>query len=97
MVLRQLSRIDISHQSTSEEKHGRLLKRGSGDCRTFLCSVTRAAKERQDYRTLPCSVSEQLKETGTFPVSLDILVLAASSKIKVNCHIRVFSHGVQSH
>ena len=25
------------------EKHGRLLKRGSGDCRTFLCSVTQAA------------------------------------------------------
>ena len=36
----QHSRINLSmlqHQSTSEEKHayGRLLKRGSGDCRTF--------------------------------------------------------------
>ena len=42
MVLyRQHSRIDLSllqHQST-EEKLWRLLKRGSGDCRTFLCSV----------------------------------------------------------
>ena len=28
------------HQSTSEEKHGKLLKRDSGDCRTFLCSVS---------------------------------------------------------
>ena len=46
MVLRQNPRIDLSllqHRSTSEEKHGRLLKRGSGDCRTFLCSVTQAA------------------------------------------------------
>ena len=25
-------------------KHGRLLKRGSGDCRAFLCSLTQAAK-----------------------------------------------------
>ena len=61
---RQHSRIDLSllqHQSKSD---GRLLKRGSGDCRTFLCSVTQAAEERQGrlvYRTLPCSVSEQLK------------------------------------
>ena len=29
----------LLHQSTSEEKHGRLPKRGSGDCRTFPCSV----------------------------------------------------------
>ena len=44
-VFRQHSRIDLSllqHQSTSEENHGRLLKRGSGYCRTFLCSVTQA-------------------------------------------------------
>ena len=49
MVLRQHSRpIDLSlqHQFTSEEKHGRLLKRGSGDCRTFLGSVTQAAIKR---------------------------------------------------
>ena len=43
LVLRQHSRIDLSllqHQSTSEENHGRLLKRSSGDCRTC---VTQAA------------------------------------------------------
>ena len=46
-------RIDLSlmqHQSISEEKHGRLLKRGSGDCRTFsavsLKQLT-APEERQ--------------------------------------------------
>ena len=33
----------LQHQSTSEEKHGRLLKKGSGDCRTFLCSVSQTA------------------------------------------------------
>ena len=50
-VLRQHSRIDLSllqHQSTSEEKHERLLKRGSGDCgslRTSLCSVPQAAND----------------------------------------------------
>ena len=40
---RQHSRIDLSllqHQSTPEEKHGRLLKRGSGDGMTFPCSVS---------------------------------------------------------
>ena len=52
MVLRQHPRIDLSllqHRSTSEEKHGRLLKRGSGDCRTFFYSVTvaTAPEERQ--------------------------------------------------
>ena len=60
MVLRQHSRIELSllkHQSTSEEKHGRLLKRGSGDCRTFLCNVTQALKapeERQGRQQDQC-------------------------------------------
>ena len=39
----------LQHHSKSEEKHGRLLKRGSGDCRTFPCSVTYdlSSEERQ--------------------------------------------------
>ena len=56
MVLRQHSRIDLSllqHQSTSEEKHGRLLKRGSGDCRTFLCSVTQRLLKKGRESTGP--------------------------------------------
>ena len=62
MVLRQHSRIDFSlHQSTSEEKHGRLLKRGSGPFSAVSLKQLTAPEERQDYRTLPCSVSEQLK------------------------------------
>ena len=88
MVLMQHCRIDpslLQHQSTSEEKHGRLLKRGSGYCRTFLCSVTQVSiktllkRGRGDYRTLPCSVSEQLKTRAErhgrpelSPVGLDI-------------------------
>ena len=65
---------------TSEERQWIL------HCRTFLCSVTQAAKG------FPCSVSKQLKRGMGFPVGL----LAASSKIKVtsfmhiHCHLQYF-------
>ena len=77
------------------------------------CSVTQAAngslilkRGRGDYRTLPCSVSEQLKtlawETGTFPVGLDTnfstdCVIKDQSDVSfmhIPCHLH---HGVHSH
>ena len=70
-------------ESTSEEKHGKLLKRDSGDCRTFLCSVSEQLSEDS---------SIEVWETGGMgdwnrPRHL---VLAVSSKIKVMCHSCIF-------
>ena len=73
----------LQHQSTSEEKHGKLLKRDSGDCRTFLCSVSEQLSEDS---------SIEVWETGGMGdwYRPRHLVLAVSSKIKVMCHSCIF-------
>ena len=87
MVLRQHSRIDLSllhHQSTSEKKHGRLLKRGSGHCRTFsavsvtynfamdtagpFSSCMQCLKAPEERQRRLQDPSLQAWETGTSPV-----------------------------
>ena len=58
-VLRQHPRIDL------EEKHGRLLKIGSGDCRTFLYSVGYAVQPTGSLFWSPLATQQNASENQT--------------------------------
>ena len=76
---------EIAEERQWSVSHLWLLKSGSGYCRTFLYSVTQAAKEAGETtcRTLPCSVSGQLK---TWRGMGDLVgITGCIFKIKVMC------------